>query len=73
MKLAFAGTPDAAVPALRALLSSPRHDVVAVITRPAARAGRGRQTTSSPVAAVAAEAGVPVLTPHRPGDPDGAG
>jgi methionyl-tRNA formyltransferase len=68
--LAFAGTPEAAVPSLRALLDSPRHDVVAVITRPAARAGRGRQPTESPIAAVAAAAGVPVLTPRRPGDPD---
>jgi methionyl-tRNA formyltransferase len=68
--LAFAGTPEAAVPSLRALLESPRHDVVAVITRPPARAGRGRQPTGSPVAAVAAAAGVPVLTPQRPGDPE---
>ncbi|MDT4972486.1 MAG: methionyl-tRNA formyltransferase, partial [Pseudonocardiales bacterium] len=58
------------MPSLRALLDSPRHDVVAVITRPAARAGRGRQPTESPIAAVAAAAGVPVLTPRRPGDPD---
>ena len=70
MRLVFAGTPDAAVPSLRTLLASPRHDVVAVVTRPAARAGRGRQPTSSPVAAVAAAAEVPVLTPQRPGDPD---
>jgi methionyl-tRNA formyltransferase len=68
--LAFAGTPEAAVPSLRALLDAPRHDVVAVITRSAARAGRGRQLTESPIAAVAAAAGVPVLTPRRPGDPD---
>ncbi|MDT4959683.1 MAG: methionyl-tRNA formyltransferase [Pseudonocardiales bacterium] len=58
------------MPSLRALLDAPRHDVVAVITRPAARAGRGRQPTESPIAAVAAAAGVPVLTPRRPGDPD---
>jgi methionyl-tRNA formyltransferase len=70
LRLAFAGTPDAAVPSLRALLESPRHEVVAVITRPVARAGRGRQPTESPVAAVAAAAGVPVLTPQRPADPD---
>jgi len=67
--LAFAGTPQAAVPSLRALLDSPRHDVIAVITRPAARAGRGRQPTSSPVTDVAVQAGLPVLTPQRPGDP----
>jgi methionyl-tRNA formyltransferase len=68
--LAFAGTPEAAVPSLRALLESPQHEVVAVITRAAARAGRGRRPTEAPVAAVAAAAGVPVHTPQRPGDPD---
>ncbi|PZS34913.1 MAG: methionyl-tRNA formyltransferase [Pseudonocardiales bacterium] len=70
MRLGFAGTPQAAVPSLRALLESPRHDVVVVITRPAARSGRGRQPVESPVAAAAAAAGVPVLCPQRPGDAD---
>jgi methionyl-tRNA formyltransferase len=70
MRLAFAGTPSTAVPSLRALLDAPHHEVVAVITRPPARAGRGRRETASPVADVAATAGVPVLTPARPGDPE---
>jgi methionyl-tRNA formyltransferase len=70
VRLAFAGTPAAAVPSLRLLLGSPRHEVCAVITRPAARAGRGRHPVASPVEALAAEADVPVLTPARPGDPD---
>ncbi len=70
MRLAFAGTPQAAVPALRALIDSPRHEVVAVVTRPPARAGRGRREASSPVADVAAAAGIPVLTPQRPGEPE---
>jgi methionyl-tRNA formyltransferase len=69
VRLVFAGTPEAAVPALRALLDSPQHNVVAVVTRPAARAGRGRHETESPVAAVARAAGVPVLSPQRAGDP----
>jgi methionyl-tRNA formyltransferase len=69
MRLVFAGTPSAAVLSLRALLDS-QHDVVAVVTRPPKRAGRGRRETSSPVADVAAEAGVPVLSPEKPGDPD---
>jgi methionyl-tRNA formyltransferase len=69
MRLVFAGTPSAAVLSLRALLDS-QHDVVAVVTRPPKRAGRGRRETSSPVAEVAAEAGVPVLSPEKPGDPD---
>jgi methionyl-tRNA formyltransferase len=54
---------------LRALLDSP-HEVVAVITRPSARAGRGRGERISPVAALAAEAGLPVLSPNRPGEPE---
>jgi methionyl-tRNA formyltransferase len=58
------------VPSLRALLESPRHEVVAVVTRPPARAGRGRREVASPVAELAAAAGLPVLTPDRPGDPD---
>jgi methionyl-tRNA formyltransferase len=70
VRLAFAGTPDTALPALRALLDSPRHEVVAVITRPPARAGRGRHEAASPVAALAAEAGLAVLTPQRAGDPE---
>jgi methionyl-tRNA formyltransferase len=68
--VAFAGTPEPAVPALRALLDSPRHDVIAVITRPPARAGRGRRPAASPVAALAADAGVRVLTPGRPSEPE---
>ena len=68
MRLAFAGTPAAAVPSLSALIKS-SHDVVAVITRPPARAGRGRHEHSSPVAETAAAASIPVLTPQRPGDP----
>jgi len=70
VRLVFAGTPDAAVPALRALLASPNHEVVAVVTRPAARAGRGRHESASPVAAIAAAAGLPVLSPQRAGDPE---
>ena len=70
MRLAFAGTPEVALPTLRALLDSPRHEVVAVITRPAAPAGRGRHETAAPVAALAHDAGLPVLTPQRAGDPD---
>jgi methionyl-tRNA formyltransferase len=70
MRLAFAGTPSTAVPSLRALLDSPRHDIAAVITRPHARAGRGRPEVTSPVETVAVAAGVPVLAPRKAGDPD---
>jgi methionyl-tRNA formyltransferase len=70
MRLVFAGTPEPAVPSLRALLDSPRHDVVAVLTRPDARAGRGRKVVRSPVASLADEAGLPVWQPRRPSDPE---
>ena len=68
MRLVFAGTPEVAVPSLDALLDS-GHDVVAVVTRPDAPAGRGRRSTSSPVAARAEQAGVEVLRPGSPRDP----
>jgi methionyl-tRNA formyltransferase len=68
MRLVFAGTPQAAVPSLDALLRS-RHEVAAVITRPDARAGRGRRLAPSPVAQRAAAAGLEVLKPHRVSDP----
>jgi methionyl-tRNA formyltransferase len=68
MRLVFAGTPQTAVPTLDALLAS-RHTVVAVVTRPDARAGRGRQLAASPVAQRAREAGLEVLQPAKPSDP----
>ncbi len=67
MRLVFAGTPRAAVPALDALLASP-HEVVAVVTRPDAPAGRGLHQAPSPVAERAARAGIEVLKPARARD-----
>ncbi|MEU5696254.1 methionyl-tRNA formyltransferase [Actinosynnema sp. NPDC020468] len=69
MRLVFAGTPAPALPSLRAFLESD-HEVVAVVTRPDAPAGRGRKVERSPVAELAAEHGVEVLTPHKAGDPE---
>lgn len=69
MRLVFAGTPQAAVPSLEALLTSGRHDVVAVVSRPDARTGRGRSLSRSPVAAAADAAGIEVLTPPNARDP----
>jgi methionyl-tRNA formyltransferase len=69
MRLVFAGTPETAVPALDALLAS-RHEVAAVVTRPDAPAGRGRRVEASQVARRAAAAGLEVLTPGRPRDPE---
>ncbi len=66
MRLVFAGTPEPALPSLRRLIESPRHDVVAVLTRPDAVAGRRGRATPSPVAQMAAEHGIPILRPARP-------
>jgi methionyl-tRNA formyltransferase len=68
MRVLFAGTPETAVPSLKALMDS-RHQVIAVLTRPDAPTGRGRRMEPSPVRAVADEAGIEVLTPPRPRDP----
>ncbi|MEW9548684.1 methionyl-tRNA formyltransferase [Nonomuraea sp. NPDC050783] len=70
MRLVFAGTPGTALPSLRTLIDSPRHEVVAVVTRPDAQSGRGRQVHRSPVAELAEEAGIEVLRPRKAGDPD---
>ncbi len=69
LRIVFAGTPEAAVPSLTAALGS-RHEVVAVVTRPDARSGRGRAFTASPVANVAAAAGIELLKPPSAADPD---
>jgi methionyl-tRNA formyltransferase len=69
VRLVFAGTPEAAVPSLRALLRSD-HEVVAVVTRPDAPAGRGRTLTASPIATLAVGAGIEVLTPRSPREPE---
>ncbi len=68
MRLVFAGTPEVALPSLRALLASD-HDVVAVLTRPDAPSGRGRRLHPSPVKELALEHGLEVLTPTRPSEP----
>lgn len=68
MRLVFAGTPQVAVVSLEAVLASD-HEVVAVVTRPDAVAGRGHRLTPSPVSKVAQERGIPVLTPAKPSDP----
>ena len=69
MRVVFAGTPEAALPTLDAIVAS-AHELVGVVTRPDAPAGRGRRLTPSPVARRAEELGVPVLRPEHPRDPD---
>lgn len=62
MRIVFAGTPDFAVPSLRAAAS--RQEVVAVYTQPDRPAGRGRALTPSPVKLAALERGITVLQPE---------
>ncbi|HJQ03884.1 MAG TPA: methionyl-tRNA formyltransferase [Nocardioides sp.] len=69
MRVVFAGTPEVALPSLEAIAASP-HELVGVVTRPDAPAGRGRRLTPSPVGARAEELGVPVLKPPHPRDPE---
>jgi methionyl-tRNA formyltransferase len=67
----FMGTPEIAVPTLRALLTHPDFDVVGVVTQPDRKAGRGRKLKPSPVKEAALAAGVPaILQPARLRDPD---
>jgi methionyl-tRNA formyltransferase len=62
LRIAFAGTPQFALPALRALLAS-RHRVVGVLTQPDRPAGRGRELRASPIKLLATEHGLPVAQP----------
>jgi methionyl-tRNA formyltransferase len=63
MRVVFMGTPDAAVPTLRAVAA--QHDVVAVYTRPDKPRGRGLRVESSPVKLAAEELGIDVVQPKR--------
>jgi methionyl-tRNA formyltransferase len=69
VRLVFAGTPAVAVPALDAIAAS-SHEIVAVLTRPDAPSGRGRQLVASPVKEWATGRGIPAYTPRRPREPD---
>ena len=69
MRLIFAGTPEVALPSLDALAAS-AHEIIAVVTRPDAPAGRGRRLVRSPAGAWADERGIEVLTPQRPREPE---
>lgn len=63
MRIVFMGTPEFAVPSLRALAGA--HEVPLVLTRPDAVRGRGRKLVPSPVKATALELGIPVLETKR--------
>ncbi len=64
MRVIFLGTPDFAIPSLRALIDSP-YDVVAVFTQPDRPSGRGQHLRASPVKVLAQASGIPVFTPER--------
>lgn len=66
MRIVFAGTPEPALPSLQRLVDSTEHEVIAVLTRPDAASGRRGRPSPSPVAALALDAGIPVLRPDRP-------
>lgn len=61
MKVVFMGTPDFAVPALRAIAAE--HEVVCVYTQPPREAGRGNKILKTPVNLAAEELDLPVKTP----------
>jgi len=69
VRVVFAGTPETALAPLRAVAAS-RHELIAVVTRPDARSGRGRTLSPSPVALLAEELGAEVLKPVHPRDDD---
>ena len=64
MRVLFWGTPEFALPPLRALVEE-GHEVVGVVTQPDRPAGRGRGVHASPVKAAALEMGIPVLQPEK--------
>src|SRR6266436_2188945 len=72
MRVVFMGTPEVAVPSLRALIES-EHDVAAVVTQPDKPRGRGRGVSASPVKLLAEERGIPVLQPATPKEDGFAG
>jgi len=69
VRVVFAGTPEVALPSLDAVAES-GHDLVGVVTRPDAPAGRGRRMVASPIGRRAEELGLPVLKPAHPREPE---
>lgn len=69
MRLVFMGTPEFAVPSLRALIDE-GWDIQAVVSQPDRRRGRGHKLSYSPIKKVALEAGLPVLQPEKVSEPE---
>jgi methionyl-tRNA formyltransferase len=70
VRIVFAGSPEVAAVSLAKLLDDKEHEVLAVVTRPSARSGRGLALKPSPVGALAEEHGIPTLTPVSAKDPE---
>lgn len=68
MRVLFMGTPDFAVPCLRALVDA-GYEVVGVVSQPDRPHGRGRKLVPTPVAAAAMELGLPLFQPEKVSDP----
>ena len=64
MRIVFMGTPEFAVPSLKALISE-GFEISGVFTQPDRPKGRGKKTLPSPVKTAAEEAGIPVFQPER--------
>ena len=64
MRIVYMGTPDFAVPALRALHEA-GHEIARVVTRPDAKSNRGNRIHFSPIKETALELGIPVLQPQK--------
>lgn len=69
MKIVFMGTPHIAVPVLTGLIESP-HQVLAVVTQPDQKSGRGMSLRFSPIKELAVQAEIPCLQPEKISDPD---
>lgn len=69
MNIVFMGTPSIAVPALETLINS-KHNVIAVVTQPDQKSGRGMSLKFSPVKETAVKYGIPCLQPESVNDPE---
>lgn len=65
MRICFLGTPDFALPSLKALIDSKQHEVVAVFTQPDKPVGRKKIITPPPVKTMAEEFSIPVFQPEK--------
>ena len=63
LRVVFAGTPEFAIPSLKALIHSPLCEVVAVYSQPDRKAGRGRQLSPTPIKQIALENHLAIETP----------